>query len=255
MYWFILFWSFVLGAVVGSFLNVVVYRLPLGKSIAHPRSHCPNCKHILSPLELVPIVSFLFLKGKCRQCHIKIAWRYPAVEFLTGLLFSLGALQWGISIQSGIYLLFTSLLISLALIDLDTRRIPNTLTYGIGLLALAQLLLGTFGVLPEALSLKGMLWGAAIGALPLLILLIVGQLLNVQVMGMGDFKLMLFSGLLIGPIVAFYSLLIAFVLGGLGALWALLIQRRGLKAQIAFGPYLAMGLYFSLLYSTYFYLY
>lgn len=252
----IIIFAFVMifGAIIGSFLNVVIYRLPQGKSIARPRSHCPGCGHVLQPLELIPVLSYVGLKGRCGVCKSPISWRYPAIELFTGIAFCLVYWRYGLTVQSGIYMVFTALLIALAAIDIDCHRLPNALTALVAALAAVQWLTGVMGINPEALSLIGMLWGAAIGGLPVLVIIVIGGLLGAEAMGLGDFKLMLASGLLLGPILAFYSLLIAFVLGGIGALVALTVFKIGRKGQIAFGPYLAIGLYLACILNTWLYL-
>jgi leader peptidase (prepilin peptidase)/N-methyltransferase len=128
----------VLGACVGSFLNVVVYRLPQGLSLLHPGSHCPSCKTPLGPTENIPILGWLLLRGRCRHCGAQISWRYPAVEALTMGLFALSIGALGFSAQGILTCILLSWLLALALIDLDTFLLPEELTRSglvVGLLA------------------------------------------------------------------------------------------------------------------------
>lgn len=130
--------ALVLGLVVGSFLNVVIHRLPKGESIVFPPSRCPHCAHRLSALDLVPILSYLALRGRCRYCGEPISPRYPLVEGLTGGLFLLAALSYPPSVEAALVFAFLSFLVALAFIDLDTFELPDALTYGLlflGLLA------------------------------------------------------------------------------------------------------------------------
>ncbi|GAB5603616.1 A24 family peptidase [Thermus sp. FJN-A] len=130
--------ALVLGLVVGSFLNVVIHRLPKGESLVYPPSRCPACGHRLGPLDLVPLLSYLALRGRCRYCQAPISPRYPLVEALTGGLFLLGALFYPPSPEALLVFLFLAFLVALAFIDLDTFELPDALTYGLlflGLLA------------------------------------------------------------------------------------------------------------------------
>ncbi len=123
--------AFVLGAVIGSFLNVVIYRLPKGESIVHPPSHCPVCGHRLGPVDMVPIISWIVFRGRCRYCGAPVSARYPLVEGLTGTLFALAARLHPVP-DAGLVLAwaFTALLIALAFIDIDHYILPDSLTYG-----------------------------------------------------------------------------------------------------------------------------
>jgi len=140
----------VLGACVGSFLNVVVYRLPQGLSLLYPGSHCPSCKTPLGPTENIPILGWLLLRGRCRHCGAQISWRYPAVEALTMGLFALSIGALGFSAQGILTCILLSWLLALALIDLDTFLLPEELTRS-GLVV--ALLLGSgFGLLASLLA-------------------------------------------------------------------------------------------------------
>ncbi|MCS6867609.1 A24 family peptidase [Thermus sp.] len=123
--------ALVLGLLVGSFLNVVIGRLPKGESILFPPSHCPQCGHRLGPLDLIPLLSYLFLRGRCRYCGKPIPLRYPLVEGLTGGLFLLAALFYPPSLEAFLVFAFLAFLVALAFIDLDTYELPDGLTYGL----------------------------------------------------------------------------------------------------------------------------
>jgi leader peptidase (prepilin peptidase)/N-methyltransferase len=123
--------ALILGLVIGSFLNVVIYRLPRGQSVVAPPSACPHCRQRLGPLELVPVVSWLVLRGRCRHCGGAISWRYPLIELLTGLLFWVVSVGQGIGPELLVRWGFVALLVALAWIDLDTYTLPWSLLYGL----------------------------------------------------------------------------------------------------------------------------
>lgn len=159
MTWLLALFAFVLGTVIGSFLNVVIYRVPAGRSVVHPRSSCPHCGHTLTPLELIPILSWAVQRGKCRNCQAPISARYPLVEALTGGLFAVAAVLHPEFPGLLLVWAFVALLIALAFIDLDTYELPWELNYGglaLGLLGAG--LLGYPQPFPQALD------GALIGA-------------------------------------------------------------------------------------------
>ena len=140
----ILVYTFILGTLIGSFLNVVVYRVPREESLSFPPSHCPSCNTRLKAYDLVPVVSYLFLGGKCRTCKTAISIRYPLVEMLTGLLFLVTVMKFGVSLEALKYLLVIALLLPVALIDYDHTIIPDRLNVGIFLTALSFLLLEVY---------------------------------------------------------------------------------------------------------------
>ncbi|MFN4233124.1 prepilin peptidase [Thermus sp.] len=145
--------ALLLGLAVGSFLNVVIHRLPKGESIVFPPSRCPACGHRLAPKDLVPVFSYLALRGRCRYCHSPISPRYPLVEALTGLLFALVALFYPPSPQAFLTFAFLAFLVALSFIDLDTLELPDSLTYGLLFLGLASAYLLSFPrPFPEALD-------------------------------------------------------------------------------------------------------
>jgi|UPI0003A82502 leader peptidase (prepilin peptidase)/N-methyltransferase len=151
--------ALVLGLVVGSFLNVVIHRLPKGESIVFPPSRCPQCGHRLGPLDLVPVLSYLALRGRCRYCGGRVSPRYPLVEGLTGVAFLLAALFYGPGLEALLVFAFLAFLIALSFIDLDTYELPDALTYGLLLLGLLSAYALAFP-LPFRESLDGALLAA-----------------------------------------------------------------------------------------------
>lgn len=155
------FFALLLGLAVGSFLNVVIHRLPKGESIVFPPSRCPACGHRLAPWDLVPVLSYLALKGRCRYCNDPISPRYPLVEALTGLLFALASLFYPPSAQAFLTFAFLALLVALSFIDLDTFELPDSLTYGLLFLGLLSAYLLSFPR-PFAEALDGALIAAGV---------------------------------------------------------------------------------------------
>jgi len=215
------------GMVIGSFLNVCIYRIPRGLSIVFPPSSCPACGHRLGVTELVPLFSFLALRGKCKNCGKKISWRYPLVELLTGLLFAGSYGIWGLSLDTLKAWIFIGLIIPIALIDLEYKLIPNVLSFpGI----IAGLLLSYDHILDAAV---GILLG--FGVVVLIIVISRGG------MGWGDAKLLAMFGAFWGWKVVIYSLFIGSFFGSIIGVILLATHRATRKTYIPFGPYLALG--------------
>lgn len=237
---------FVLGASIGSFINVVVYRLPAGLSVIRPRSRCPNCLHKLGNQENVPVLGWLWLRGRCRHCKSPISIRYPLVEAATGILFSLIFWRFDLTIQTLGYWIFTSWLLALSLIDLDTMTLPNPLTKSGLIIGLVfQLVVGFglqsgwVGAIEQVMS--GMM-GAVLGIWLFDAIAIVGSIMLGQAaMGGGDAKLAAMLGAWLGwkylLLTGFLSCALGAVVGG-GAIALRLISRR---QPMPFGPFLALS--------------
>jgi leader peptidase (prepilin peptidase)/N-methyltransferase len=223
---------FLFGLTIGSFLNVVIYRLPRGESIVLPPSHCPGCQHRLGPPDLVPVFSFLFLKGKCRYCGVRIGWRYPLVELSCALLTWVWWIRMGgagIHADSVAMLIVTYALVAISLIDLDHQIIPNKIT--LPLLVAGLAFRGIQGeLIPAALGLLA-------GAGPLGLIAVVYS----KGMGWGDVKLLAMLGVFVG----WQKIIITMFLGSfLGVLWMvplILAGKFDRKTPFAFGPFLAAG--------------
>lgn len=236
---------FFLGACIGSFLNVVIYRLPAEQSLLRPPSRCPQCHHRLKPYDNVPVLGWLWLRGKCRYCKAAIAIRYPLIEAATGLLFLI--VLWHsespLMIVGG--WIFVSWLIALAFIDLDTLTLPNPLTQsGLVLGVIFQGILGWYdgGLSGTALHLMGSISAAVLGIWLFDIITIFGSTVYGQaVMGGGDAKLAAMMGAWLGWQQLLLAAFLACVLGaivGSAAIALKLIQRR---QPIPFGPFLALA--------------
>lgn len=226
---------FIFGTIIGSFLNVLIYRIPLKLDFVKGRSFCPHCHHELQALDLFPVFSYLFLGGKCRYCKAKISWRYPAIELLTGVLFTLAYLHFGTTLQTLIALILTADLIVLALIDHDT------LEFGDGF-SILIFVLGFLSLLMHLNNVMMLLLGILVISLPMyLIAVVTGGF------GGADIKLMAAAGLLLG----FPNILVAFFIGVItGGIQALILLKQGQnrKAMMPFGPHLALGIFLAFLY-------
>ncbi|RKQ86936.1 type 4 prepilin peptidase 1 [Solirubrobacter pauli] len=222
----------IFGAIVGSFLNVVAYRLPRKESLLHPPSRCPECGTAIKPYDNVPVLGWLWLRGKCRACGAKISPRYPIVEALTGVLCALCVLVYGADSDVWAPLLFVLLLVPITLIDLEHHIIPNVLVIIGAVGALVLLLAFNPDSLVENLA-------AAAAAFAFFFL---AAVVYPAGMGMGDVKLAGVMGLFLGRAVApaiFAALIAGTVIGG--AIIARYGMAEGRKKGIPFGPWLAFG--------------
>ena len=221
----------VFGAVLGSFLNVVIHRVPLGESLVAPGSRCPSCRTPLAPYDNVPVVSWLVLRGRCRHCGAPISPRYPLVELITAVAFAAVVAVRGADADLVLELPFVACLIALAGIDLDHRLLPNRIVYPMAAWGLIASVLVATGDLPEHL-----IAGAAAFTF-----LLVAALVYPAGMGMGDVKLAGVMGLYLGLSIA-PALLVSFLTGTVVGL--AIIAREGADARkkaVPFGVFLALG--------------
>src|SRR5688572_15848348 len=217
-----------LGLAVGSFLNVVAYRLPRGESLVHPRSRCPGCATPVRPLDNVPVLSWLALRGRCRTCKTPISPRYPLIEALTAALCVAVVLAGAGEPDTLLGLAFVLLLVPITFIDLDHRIIPNKLTLLGAIVALALVIAFDSDDLAEHL-----IAAAAAGGF-----FLVAALAYPRGMGMGDVKLAAVMGLFLGRSVA-PAIFVALIVGSL--VGAVIVAREGRKTEVPFGPFLALG--------------
>lgn len=227
----ILFFTFLFGLVIGSFLNVCIYRLPKGESIAMPPSHCTSCNTELKPQDLIPVLSWVLLRGKCRYCGEKIHWRYPVTEFVNAVVWVMIIWQWGLTSQglAGLFLFSLSLVITQ--IDLEHYLIPNSLVI--------FLLLGgiAYHFIAQDLTLLNRGIGLVVGfTVPFLL-----ALLSRGGMGGGDIKLMGAMGVWLGFPGVLYALFIGALLGSLVGLGLIILGKKKRKDPIPFGPFLVLG--------------
>lgn len=254
---FILF-AGLIGLLVGSFLNVVIHRLPKmmeqewaaqcaelnGQSVAVapkynllvPRSACPHCNHAIGALENIPVVSYLFLRGKCAGCAASISMRYPLVEALNGLLSAYAAWHFGFGLPGLAAIVFVWMLIALTFIDFDTQLLPDSITIPLLWLGLMLNLNGVYTTLPNAVI------GAVVGYLVLwsvywMFKLVTGK----EGMGYGDFKLLAAIGAWLGWTMLPLVILLSSAVGAVVGISLILFAKHGKNIPIPFGPYLAGG--------------
>lgn len=256
-------WLFVLGAavfglMVGSFLNVVIARLPVmltrqwqdqcreltdrpaeaapaetAFNLVTPRSHCPHCGHMIGALENIPLVSFLWLRGKCSACKQPIAWRYPGVELLSGILSGLVAWHFGLGPAALAALLLTWALIALSFIDIDRQLLPDVITLPFLWLGLIVNLFGGFTGLPAAVI------GAVAGYVSLWLVFQLFKLItSKEGMGYGDFKLFALFGAWLGWQMLPLIILLASLVGAILGLAFIVLKGRNRRLPIPFGPFL-----------------
>ena len=245
----------VVGASIGSFLNVVVYRVPRQLSLMHPPSHCPSCGTGLGPTENVPILGWIWLRGKCRHCGTSIPIRYPMVEAFTMGLFLLCFAVWGRSWQSASAALLLSWLLPLALIDIETYLLPELLTrsallVGLILRIVLPVLQGN-GVAAIAPSLLDGIIGMTVGILLLEMIGWLGLLvLGKEAMGGGDGKLLAAIGMWLGWQAVLVTLFVGCLLGSAIGIALKLLGGKRWEKPIPFGPYLVLGAVTALFYGS-----
>lgn len=247
---------FVLGAVIGSFLNVCIYRLPMEQSIVRGRSHCMNCGGELRPGDMVPIISYLLLRGRCRHCDAAFSLRYPLVELISGVVFVWTLLTVGLGPELIKGLIFASFLIVITFIDLDHQLIYDRVLLWLGGLGLLMYplkyyfndLLQLMGI-PLAYVTLNISWldpvlGFLAGGLPMLVIALLAR----GGMGGGDIKFAAAFGIWLGWKFTLLALVLSFFIGGTVSSLLLLLRIRGRKDMIPFGPFLALGAWLSFLY-------
>ncbi|MGE5172936.1 MAG: prepilin peptidase [Betaproteobacteria bacterium] len=254
------------GLVIGSFLNVCIVRLPRGRSIAKPPSHCPRCKEPIKFCDNIPIISFLLLRGKCRSCGEPISWRYPLVELMNGLIYSWTIHEFGFGGEALLVMAFCSSLIVITFIDLDYQIIPDVITLpGI----LVGLSLAPFymypltdplpfhlgSLLPHAgpylAAFLNSFIGMFLGGAPLLAIgWIWEKLRHVEAMGGGDIKLMGMVGSFLGWKGALLTIMLGALSGSVVGILLIALKRHKMEKVIPFGPFLAAGAVVSAFYGA-----
>lgn len=238
---------FIIGNVVGSFLNVCIYRIPRGESVVSPPSHCPNCGYKIRWYDNIPIISyFLLLRGRCRQCKNKISIRYPIVEILTGFIWLSIFVRYQISIDSLNYIIMATILIVISYIDINEYYIPNRLSFMLFILGILT------SFIPGGITPEQSFVGAAVYGLPFLIIYIFGEeVLKKEIMGFGDVKL----GMGIGAFLGYSGYLkfhvfftTAFVLGAIIGGILILLKIRERKDMVPFGPFIAVSALITILF-------
>lgn len=253
-----------LGLIIGSFLNVCIYRIPLKKSVVFPGSGCPNCGTAIRPYDNIPVLSYILLRGKCRFCSHPISLQYPLVELLTGMAFYGCARVWGFASPTYVNSVFLAVIIILIFTDYHHRILPNVLTLpgilaGIllspfqmfavytGLLDVKAASLLGLGETPLALPWIGSLMGVLLGGGSLLLVgFAYEKLRKRQGLGMGDVKMMAMVGAFLGYRLALLTIFAGSLLGTILGIFLIIFRKSNLQTKLAFGVFLGAGAAFSL---------
>lgn len=234
MYFSILLLFFVIGTIFGSFYNVVGYRVPKGESLLYPSSHCTKCNHKLTPLELIPILSFLFLGGKCKKCKDKISWFYPIFEFSSGIFFMLSYVVYGFSLECLLAIVFISMLLIIIISDYQTMTIPDSILIVFsGLIIIIKYFIVDISGVGIAI-----LHGIGSFVFMFSLKLFGDFLFKRESMGGGDIKLLGIFGLMFGLPMSIVSVFMAAIIG---LPISLIVLKKNSNHEIPFGPFLAIS--------------
>ncbi|MEZ4525452.1 MAG: prepilin peptidase [Desulfobacterales bacterium] len=227
---------FVTGLCIGSFLNVCIYRIPESKSIVSPPSSCPQCGYRIRYYDNIPVISYLLLRGKCRQCHVPISFRYPMVELTAGFFALWVYFRFGLTLEALIHFVFISVLLVITFIDMDHRIIPDVISLpGIPLFFLAS-----FAV--PSLTYKDSLLGIILGGGSLYMVALSYLLLTKREgMGGGDIKLLAMMGGLLGWQGVLFTIFVSSAIGTVIGTAIMLARHKNMKLALPFGPFLALG--------------
>lgn len=258
--------ALLLGLVIGSFLNVCIFRIPLGKSVSRPRSHCPKCGTMVSWYDNIPVLSYLFLRGKCRSCRTAISLRYPTIEALTGLVAVLCYWRYGFGPEWAVFFAFSASMITLSFIDLDHRILPDGITLnGIWLGTLAAWYLGLYSPIlarlaawagysspnMTVLSIASSLAGIAVGGG---LLWLVGEayfrLRGIEGMGFGDVKMMAAVGALLGAPLALLTIMLGSIAGSIVGVVFIKLSGKDSQYELPFGTFLGFAAILSALFGS-----
>ncbi|OPJ61511.1 prepilin peptidase [Clostridium oryzae] len=238
MNFFILIYIFILGTIMGSFYNVCIYRIPSGQSIINPPSRCTSCGSKLKAIDLVPIFSYIFLKGKCRYCQSKISPRYALIELFTGIIFACVYIRYGIGTEMIKYEALCSFLIVIGFIDFDTTDVYSIITYtgiAVGIVfTVVAFFLGN--------DIRSYIYGLLLSGG-----VIAGIVFVTKAMGTGDIAICALSGLYLGFSKSVVMLFFSFLIGGAAGGFLILSGKKRKEDYIAFGPYIALASIISVL--------
>ncbi|HAJ32596.1 MAG TPA: prepilin peptidase [Candidatus Atribacteria bacterium] len=233
---------FILGLIVGSFSNVCIYRIPRNESIVYPASHCLSCHSPIKPVDNIPLLSYILLKGRCRNCKSKISIQYPVVEFLTGFIYLIIYLIYGLSIQTLIYIILSSALIIITFIDLNEKIVPDVISLpGIVIGFIISFFVPYISFINSAL-------GVVVGGGIILVIGLIGTaIFKKEAMGGGDVKLAAMIGAFLGWRYIIISLFLGFFLGALAGIILILSKIKSREDVVPFGPFIVIGSLITLL--------
>ena len=218
---------FIIGLLIGSFLNVCIYRIPLNKSIIKPPSSCGSCGHRLNYYDMLPVINYVINRGKCRYCGEKYSYQYPLTELFNGLLYSVITLKYGISLNAVLYCLLGSILITVSVIDLKHKIIPDSLNIIIAAIGIIFALYDSMIISDRAL-------GALIG-----FVLFFAIALATDAMGGGDIKLIAGLGAIFGVEGVLFIVFFSFIIGAVISVALLITKIKGRKDELPFGPFIS----------------
>ncbi|WP_040306737.1 prepilin peptidase [Caloramator australicus] len=233
---------FIIGLIIGSFLNVCIYRIPREESIVFPPSHCPNCKLNLKLKDLIPLISYAVLRGRCRYCKARISPVYPFIEFLNAILYFLIYIKYGLNLEFIKFAFLASLVIVIGVIDYFTTDIyTNTIIVGL-IVGIAFAIISFFVEGSIMIYIIGSLIGG--GVISLIILLTNG-------MGWGDAELLFIIGLFLGVRLTLVTLFLSFIIGGIVGGILIILKIKSRKDYIPFGPFISIGAVISILFGEF----
>ncbi len=234
---------FVLGIIIGSFLNVCIYRIPREESIAFPSSHCTACSHPLKWYDLIPLFSYLTLHGKCRYCKGEISLQYPMIEALNGILYLITFHFYGLSLQFIFYSIILSILIAISLIDYYHKIIPDGLTLMIFIVTIVYKAVNLF-----AFGVPLHIWENVFGLLAGGVLFFLIAIVSNGGMGGGDIKLIAALGFILGLKKTLLNILLSFIIGAVFSIFLLFMRKKGKKDEIPFGPFINISFLITILF-------
>lgn len=236
---------FVFGLLIGSFLNVCIYRIPRGESIAYPASHCTSCGSDIKSYDLIPVLSWIILRGKCRNCSEKISMRYALVELTTAILYLLTYLQYGVSIELARVIILIPFLIVIAMIDYDTMDVYTTTTWFA--IAMGFVLLGLNFYLGQEVATY--IYGGLLGAGTIVFIILVSKLiLGTEGMGWGDAEICGLCGLFLGFKLTLVMMFFSFIIGGAIGVYLLKFKKKKGRSEMPFGPSIIMAAFLIIIY-------
>lgn len=232
----IIIFIFIFGLIIGSFLNVVIYRLPLHQSLAYPSSHCPFCNAKIKPYDNIPVISYVLLLGRCRSCKKHISLRYPLVELLTGCMIVLLYMKYGPGIDMLMLFILSASLIAITFIDIDHRIIPDTLSYpGI----LVGFVSSFFIPINNPVgSVIGMFAGSGI---LFIVAYLYEKITGAEGMGMGDVKLMAMLGAFLGWQASIFIIIMSSLIGSIAGIGLMVFAGKSRKFAVPYGPFISLA--------------
>jgi len=229
---------FILGLLIGSFLNVCIYRIPRGESISYPPSHCTSCGKNIKYYDLIPVLSWIFLRGKCRNCGERISIRYALIEITTAILFLLTYFQYGVSINLARYLILIPFLIIIAMIDYDTMEVYTATTW----IAIAMGVIFVGINFYQGQPVVTYIYGGILGAGTIIIIILLSKIiLGTEGMGWGDAEICGLCGLFLGFKLTLMMLFFSFVIGGVIGVYLLKVKKKSGRTEMPFGPSIIMA--------------